>query len=165
MLARQQGLAVSVQAPTKLFLSFRPAEADFSCFCAEITWHTNVPLRGSLPSSQLSCSGIPLDMMLVCYKPAASAFHWKPHRFLVPEVLLQINKLTSLSSVVRRKFSWRGFISGIWWSFVFGVRSLWRHNLTPYSYFPNQCHGEVSWHNMHMLLHALPLFYVSVHRI
>ena len=25
--------------------------------------------------------------------------------------------------------------SGIWWSFVFGVRSLWRHNLTSYSCF------------------------------
>ena len=58
-------LAVSVRAPAKLFLGFRPAEADFSCFCAEITRDTNVPLRGSLPSSQLSCSGIPLDMMLV----------------------------------------------------------------------------------------------------
>ena len=65
MLARQQGLAVSVGAPAKLFLGFRPAETDFSCFCAEITRHTNVPLRGSLPSSQLSCYGIPLDMMLV----------------------------------------------------------------------------------------------------
>jgi len=65
MLARKQGLAVSVRAPAKLFLGFRPAEADFSCFCAEITRNTNVPLRGSLPSSQLLCSGIPLDMMLV----------------------------------------------------------------------------------------------------
>jgi len=65
MLARQQGLAVSARAPAKLFLNFRPAEADFSCFCVEITRDTNVPLRGSLPSSQLSCSGIPLDMTLV----------------------------------------------------------------------------------------------------
>ena len=56
MLAWQQGLAVSVRAPNKLFLGFRPAEAYFSCFCAEITRHTNVPLWGSLPSSQLSCS-------------------------------------------------------------------------------------------------------------
>ena len=65
MPAQQQGLAVSVRAPAKLFLGFLPAEADFSCFCAEITRHTNVPLLGSLPSSQLSCSGIPLNMMLV----------------------------------------------------------------------------------------------------
>jgi len=28
-----------------------------------------------------------------------------------------------------------GFHSGTWWSFVFGVRSLWRHNLTSYSCF------------------------------
>ena len=39
MLAWQQGLAVSVRAPAKLFLGFRPAEADFSCFCAEIIRH------------------------------------------------------------------------------------------------------------------------------
>jgi len=31
--------------------------------------------------------------------------------------------------------------------------------------FPNQRFGEVCWHNMHILLHALPLFYVSVHWI
>ena len=38
-------------------------------------------------------------------------------------------------SGVRRKFSWRVSFSGIWWSFVFGLRSLWRHNLTSYSCF------------------------------
>ena len=63
--ARGQGLAVSVRALANLFLGFRPAEADFSYFCAEITRHTIVPLRGSLPSSQLSCVGIPLEMLLV----------------------------------------------------------------------------------------------------
>ena len=31
----------------------------------------------------------------------------------------------------------RGFsFSGIWWSFVFGVRCLWRYNWTSYSFFP-----------------------------
>jgi len=36
----------------------------------------------------------------------------------------------------RKKFSW-GWISfsGIWWSFAFGVRSLWRHNSTSCSCF------------------------------
>jgi len=28
-----------------------------------------------------------------------------------------------------------GSFSGIWWSFAFGVRCLWRHNLTSYSCF------------------------------
>jgi len=38
-------------------------------------------------------------------------------------------------SGVRRIFSCGGFsFSGIWWSFVFGVRCLWRHNLTSYIY-------------------------------
>jgi len=38
-------------------------------------------------------------------------------------------------SCVRRKFSWEGSLSGIWCSFVCGVRFLWRHNLTSYSCF------------------------------
>jgi len=37
--------------------------------------------------------------------------------------------------VVRRKFSWRGFIQCICWSFVFGVRCLSRHNLTSFPCF------------------------------
>jgi len=28
-----------------------------------------------------------------------------------------------------------GSFTGMWWSFVFGVRCLWRHNLTSYSCF------------------------------
>jgi len=32
-----------------------------------------------------------------------------------------------LHSGVRRKFSWGVSFSGIWWSFVFGMRCLWRH--------------------------------------
>jgi len=41
-----------------------------------------------------------------------------------------------LTSGVRRKFSWVFFsFSGMWWSFAFGVRCLWRHNLTTYSCF------------------------------
>ena len=39
------------------------------------------------------------------------------------------------SSGVRWKFSWGGSFSGIWWSFVFGVRYFWRRNLTSYSCF------------------------------
>jgi len=31
--------------------------------------------------------------------------------------------------------------------------------------FPNQRFGQVCWHNMHILLHALSLFYVSLDRI
>jgi len=37
------------------------------------------------------------------------------------------------ASGVRRKFSWGVSFSGRWWSFVFGVCCLWRHNLTSYS--------------------------------
>jgi len=38
-------------------------------------------------------------------------------------------------SGVRRKFSRGSSFSGIWLLFVFGVRCLWRHNLTSYSRF------------------------------
>jgi len=31
--------------------------------------------------------------------------------------------------------------------------------------FPSQRFGELCWHDRHILLHALPLFYVSLHRI
>jgi len=31
------------------------------------------------------------------------------------------------ASGVGRKFSWGFSFNGRWWSFVFGVRSLWRH--------------------------------------
>ena len=46
-------------------------------------------------------------------------------------VVLQLP--TATVSGVRRKFSWGVSCNGIWRSFVFGVRSLWRHNLTSYS--------------------------------
>jgi len=40
-----------------------------------------------------------------------------------------------LSSRVRKKFLWGVSFRGIWWSFVFGVRCLWCHNLTSYLCF------------------------------
>jgi len=47
-----------------------------------------------------------------------------------------VNCLKSFGfSGVRRKFSRGVSFSGIWWSFVFGVRSLWRHYLMSYSCF------------------------------
>jgi len=38
-------------------------------------------------------------------------------------------------SGVRRKFSWGDWFRVIWWSFVFGVRCLWRHNLKSFPCF------------------------------
>jgi len=38
-------------------------------------------------------------------------------------------------SGVRRKFSWGVSFNGIWWSFLFAVRCLWRHKMTSYSCF------------------------------
>jgi len=50
--------------------------------------------------------------------------------------------------------------SGIWWSFVFCVRSLLCHKFDVIFMFPNQRFGDVCWHNKLILLHALPLFYI-----
>jgi len=49
----------------------------------------------------------------------------------------QITNVGLLQSVAYAE-NFHGWISfsGIWWSFVFGVRPLWRHNLTSYSCFP-----------------------------
>jgi len=38
-------------------------------------------------------------------------------------------------SGVRRKCSWEVWFRVIWWSFAFGVRCLWRQNLTPFPCF------------------------------
>jgi len=38
--------------------------------------------------------------------------------------------------------------------------TIWRHIRVSEVRF-----GKVSWHNMHILLHTLPLFYVSLHWI
>ena len=48
---------------------------------------------------------------------------------------IRINRglLYCFNSGVRRKFSLGGLFSGLWWSFAFGVRCLWRHNLKSYS--------------------------------
>ena len=46
---------------------------------------------------------------------------------------LPLNSHVLSTSSVLRNFSWRGSFSAIWWSFVFGVRFLWRQSLTPYS--------------------------------
>ena len=51
-------------------------------------------------------------------------------------MLLLLKKKFPGTSGVRRKFSWGGSLfSGLRWSFAFGVRSLWRHNLTSCSCF------------------------------
>ena len=66
-------------------------------------------------------------------------------------------------SGIRRKFSWRGFIQ---WFVV--VICIWCAVFATSQFdvmvmFPNQRFREICWHNMHVLLHALPLIYVSLH--
>ena len=60
----------------------------------------------------------------------------------------------------------RGFSrSGIWFSFVFGVRCFWRHYLASYSCFQTNILAKSVDIIMHIFLHPLPLFYVSLHWI
>jgi len=49
---------------------------------------------------------------------------------------MTVEKRVAVVGGVRRKFHGGGSFSGIWWSFVFGVRYLLHHNLTSYSCFP-----------------------------
>jgi len=66
MSAPQQGLAASARACAHLFFGSRPVAAEFSYFLyCNHQEHTRVPLQGILPSSQSSCSGIPLETLLV----------------------------------------------------------------------------------------------------
>jgi len=71
-------------------------------------------------------------------------FHLKrrKQRFFAQTVLMCLgtkkiceNLFVFVASGVRRKFSWGVSFSGIWWSFVFAVRCLWRHKMTSYSCF------------------------------
>jgi len=64
------------------------------------------------------------------------------HNLAKNQQLEEISMATATQSAasqisgVRRTSSWGRFsFSGICWSFVFGVRCLWRHNLTSYSCF------------------------------
>jgi len=50
------------------------------------------------------------------------------------------------------------WFSVIWWSFVFGVRCLWRHNLTSFPCFQTNVLAKFVDVMMHIFLHPLPLF-------
>ena len=51
----------------------------------------------------------------------------------------------------------------VWWSFVFGVRCLWRHNLTSFPCFQTNVLAKFLDITMHIFLHPLPLFHVVLH--
>jgi len=61
------------------------------------------------------------------------ASYWLRHVTRMSKERLSIRILFVAPSGARRKFSWGVSFSGRWWSFVFGVRCLWRNNLTTYS--------------------------------
>jgi len=82
------------------------------------------------------------------------------------EILLLAACSSPLTSGVRRKFSWGGvWLRVIWWSFVFGVRCLWRHNLTSFPCFQTNVLAKFVDVIMHVFIHPLPLFHVSLHWI
>jgi len=70
------------------------------------------------------------------------------------------NTLKVRLSGVRRKFSWGGFIQ--WHMVVICIccALFVTSQFDVIVMFPNQRFGEVFWHNMHIFLHPLPLFYV-----
>jgi len=75
--------------------------------------------------------------------------------FFIKRFTLTLNPILIVSGV-RRKFSWGGWFSCIWWSFVIIVCCLWRHNLMSYVCFQTNVLVKFFWHNVHTLLHASP---------
>jgi len=57
------------------------------------------------------------------------------------------------------------WVSIVWWSFVFGLRCLWRHNLTSFPRFQTNVLAKFVDIIMHIFLHPLPLFHVALHWI
>ena len=53
----------------------------------------------------------------------------------------------------------------VWWLFVYGLRCLWRHNLTSFPCFQTNVLAKFVDIIMHIFLHPLPLFHVSLHWI
>jgi len=48
-------------------------------------------------------------------------------------ILTSQSTFTAQQWRTQKTFMGRVSFSGVWWPFVFGVRSLWHHNLTSYS--------------------------------
>ena len=68
------------------------------------------------------------------------------------------------NSGLRRKFSW-GFIHWHMVAIYIWCALFLTSQVDVIFMFPNQSYREICWHNMHILLHALPIFYVSLHWI
>jgi len=58
-----------------------------------------------------------------------------------------------------------GWLRVIWWLFAFGVRCLLRHYLTSFTCFQTNVLAKFVDVIMHIFLHPLPLFHVSLHWI
>jgi len=87
---------------------------------------------------------------------------------MVRTLLLNENfiRTTNTSNGVSRKFSWgKGFIQ--WHLVVISISCplFVTSQVDVIFMFPNQHFGEFWWRNMHILLHALSLFHVSLHLI
>jgi len=87
-----------------------------------------------------------------------------PELFLTTERMSEEETPVDGNSGVRRKFSWGCLIQChmmicIWCALF--VTSQFEVIVM----FPNQYFGEVCWHNIHIFLHPLLLFYVSLHWI
>ena len=107
--------------PVWLFLTW-------TCWCVLLR-----TLSGSIltPASRNSCPSISASLSTNCSVYTRVCLNKGRHQ--LTHIWLQHPDFLFGYTGVRRKFSWGVVsISGIWWSFVFGVRSLWRHNLTSY---------------------------------
>ena len=67
-----------------------------------------------------------------------------------------VRLMVQLQSVAYAENFHGGWFRVIWWSFVFGVRCLWRHNLTSFPCFQTNVLATFLDIIMHIFLHLLP---------
>jgi len=82
------------------------------------------------------------------------------------EFCIEIALHTDRFSSVRRKCSWGCSFSGMWWSFAFSMRCLWRHNMTSFSCFQTNVWTEfVDTICIFVYTHTLSLYFTDTQTI
>ena len=132
---------------------------------------SELPMAGQDQEKHWHCKTIKFETKR-CQMQRWVAFHYQDTRTCYSSSLKNLPSPTHLPrspdivyNGVRRKFSWGGFTQ---WHVM--VICIWCAPFLTSQFdvifmFPNQHFGEVCWHNIHILLHALALFYVSLHWI
>ena len=120
-----------------------------------------------MPSRAVLCP--PLSSMCLNFYHKWRSQTWKIAYYVKGEGIFECYHFGQNGSGVLCPVAYaENFHGGFWfrvirWSFVFGVRCLWRHNLTSCPCFQTNVLAKFVDIIMHIFLHALPLFHVSLH--